>query len=80
MGGGAGQPEPAGDLGGGERAVPLEEELQNVERPGHRGYESSHGPHLTLMLFEMPYPDRNSGQRLAPDRGWGNGPRARAIP
>lgn len=39
---GAGQLERRHYVGGGERAVPVEEELENVESPGHGRYEASH--------------------------------------
>ena len=47
--GGARQLEPAHDVGGGERSVPVEKELENVESPGHSWYEASHDRHPPYM-------------------------------
>src|SRR5690606_35976543 len=41
--GGARQLQLAHDVGGGERPVPVEEELEDVQSPGHGWYEASHG-------------------------------------
>lgn len=41
--GGARQLELADDVRGGQRAVPVQEQLEYVESPGHGGYESPHG-------------------------------------
>lgn len=40
--GGARQFEPAHDVGGGECPVPVEEQLEYVQSPGHGGHEASH--------------------------------------
>ena len=56
--GGAGQPEPARDVGRGEAALALQEEFEDVHRPGHRGNQSAHARPPTLHV-------RNSGHRPA---------------
>src|SRR5690606_34597669 len=48
--GGARQLQLAHDVGGGERPVPVEEELEDVQSPGHGWYEASHGRSPSLCV------------------------------
>lgn len=58
MDGGAGKLESARDIGRGEAALALQEEFEDVHRPGHRGNQSAHARPPTLRV-------RNSGHRPA---------------
>lgn len=65
---GARQLQPAHDVGGGERPVPVEEELKNIESPGHGRYEASHNRPPPLLseasVFEISTDDRHDEHRL----------------